>query len=311
MVETFMIISVVICTFNRASYLELAIESLLHQTVSLDYYEILVVDNASTDETASLVNKYRDHGVAYLFEPQLGLSRARNTGWKHAKGAWVAYLDDDAIASRWWVEKILNFLSLETKNVAAIAGPIGLIWSAERPCWMCDQLQSFLGFLDHGNVTRVLCSQEAIVGANSVFNRKYLERANGFSLEFGRVGKTLLSNEEVLLREAIEKLGGNIFYVADALVWHHVQLERTKMPWFFRRFFWQGITRARIEFGFSSSKIIKGQHLLLTAFSCTKWFYVSIVKLLRGDRKILGFCHICYLLGRIRELLFLLVVNRN
>ncbi|MGB5916428.1 MAG: glycosyltransferase family A protein, partial [Phormidesmis sp.] len=98
------LISAIICTHNREQYLGAAIDSLLAQT--LDCYEIIVVDNASTDATAAIAKSRVDSAannaantkVRYIYEPTLGLSVARNRGAKEAQGEILAYLDDDAEA---------------------------------------------------------------------------------------------------------------------------------------------------------------------------------------------------------------------
>ena len=92
-------ISAVVCTHNRAAYLRKALQSLVDQTMAQELYEIIVVDNASTDGTKQVVSEYSGaSNLRCLYEPVIGLSRARNTGWGNARGEYVAYLDDDAVA---------------------------------------------------------------------------------------------------------------------------------------------------------------------------------------------------------------------
>ena len=99
-------ISVVIATRNRADYLRKALESLAHQTLDPIDYEIIVVDNGSQDETRRVVEKYDTSAtLRYIFEPIIGLSRARNAGWKNAQGEIIALIDDDAIANAEWLER--------------------------------------------------------------------------------------------------------------------------------------------------------------------------------------------------------------
>ena len=93
-------IAVIICTFNRADYLQQALQSLARQTLPLHQYQIIVVDNASTDETAQIVNQFTPElpNLRYLREPRLGLSIARNAGAAMATTPYLAYLDDDGRA---------------------------------------------------------------------------------------------------------------------------------------------------------------------------------------------------------------------
>ncbi|MEE8471432.1 MAG: glycosyltransferase family A protein [Dehalococcoidia bacterium] len=101
-------VSAIICTHNRSDYLRQAIQSLADQTLPTEQYEVIVVDNGSTDNTRAVVEGF-DHiaNLRYVYEPILGLSQARNTGWQNARGEYIAFMDDDAIGyptswkSRW------------------------------------------------------------------------------------------------------------------------------------------------------------------------------------------------------------------
>ena len=94
-------ISVVICTHNRAGYLTKALQSLSAQSLNPDSYEVIVVDNGSTDNTREVYeNIIGKTNWIYVHDPVVGLSHARNTGWGDAKGKFIAFMDDDAIADR-------------------------------------------------------------------------------------------------------------------------------------------------------------------------------------------------------------------
>src|SRR5258706_654344 len=118
-------ISAVICTYNRAEYLGRAIESLAHQDLDSAGYEIIVVDNNSTDTTAQLVKNsieaYPSIQIRYVLETEQGLSAARNRGAHEAAGNYIAYVDDDARAVQGWLSSLLaSFLKLQA---ACIGGP--------------------------------------------------------------------------------------------------------------------------------------------------------------------------------------------
>src|SRR3990172_11341947 len=103
------ITSAIICTHNRAEYLTKAIQSLVGQSISKDRYEIIVVDNCSTDFTKEVVERFSSKNyIRYIYEPTLGANYARNTGWRNARGKYVAYLDDDTVACHIWLDKILE-----------------------------------------------------------------------------------------------------------------------------------------------------------------------------------------------------------
>ena len=122
-------VSLIAAFYNRVDYLERAVRSALDQTASPDAFEVLVVDNCSTDDTRALVESLQPIGnVRYMYEPRLGLCHARNAGWRNAAGDYVAYLDDDAIASRDWIAAILEaFSSLPA---------IGIVPAPRRDIWL-------------------------------------------------------------------------------------------------------------------------------------------------------------------------------
>jgi len=109
-------ISAIVCTRNRADILRHAIDSLVAQTLPPDEFEILIIDNGSTDDTRSLTERYaeRHRNVSYVAEPRLGLSNARNTGLGAARADVVAFIDDDATAGKTWLEKICSVFAERT-----------------------------------------------------------------------------------------------------------------------------------------------------------------------------------------------------
>ena len=96
-----MILSIIICSYNRANYIEAALDSLYHQS-SNENFEIIIVDNNSTDNTAEVYSNWRaahsNGNFQYITETKQGASFARNTGAAMAKGKWLCFMDDDAIA---------------------------------------------------------------------------------------------------------------------------------------------------------------------------------------------------------------------
>src|SRR5689334_11129979 len=120
-------ISVVICSYNRADYIIGAVDSLFHQTLDRQRFEVLVVDNNSIDNTGELVQQYiTDHpgfALKYLTESRQGASFARNTGAAFARSPLLCFMDDDAIAEKDYLERIIAFFSAHG-DAAGLGGRI-------------------------------------------------------------------------------------------------------------------------------------------------------------------------------------------
>ena len=107
-------LSIVICSYNRASYISDALNSLYLQTAGLNAFEAIIVDNNSTDNTAEVFSQWRaahtNGSFTYITETNQGASFARNTGAAAAKGQWLCFMDDDAVATPNYVENILKHI---------------------------------------------------------------------------------------------------------------------------------------------------------------------------------------------------------
>jgi glycosyltransferase involved in cell wall biosynthesis len=237
-------LSAVICTHTRERYLRLAINSLLSQRAATEDFEIIVVDNASSDGTAALATSMGSR-IHYLHEPRLGLSVARNTGLHAARASIIAYIDDDAIAHPDWASSLIAAFASVGPEVSAIGGKVSPIWEAPRPSWLDDELVVLLSMLDYGELAKPLPRQTHIVGANMAFRTEALRSIGGFPEALGRRGANLLSREEAYVRDRLDDRGDQCVYWPAAAVDHHAAAERLTAGWFRRRLFWQGISRAR------------------------------------------------------------------
>lgn len=242
-------ISAIICTHNRDSYLGAAIDSLLAQDFASDF-EVIVVDNASSDRTHAVVaSRSSDPRLKYVYEPQLGLSVARNTGANAAQSPILAYLDDDAIASPDWLTRLHQ--AYETHDQLAIAGgKVTLLWPPHihPPAWLSHNLAGNLGAYDLGDQI-VYIQQPGMTprGVNYSMQKAFWDQVGGFPLQLGRIGTNLLSNEELYMTELALEQRWQVAYLPDALVAHHVAPERLTQAWFLRRSWWQGISECYRE----------------------------------------------------------------
>ena len=246
-------ISAVICTRNQSDYLWKSIDSLVRQTLSKEKYEIIIVDNGSTDSTKEVIKNFAGfEKLHYIHEPIVGLSQARNTGWQNASGEYVAYLDDDAIASTNWLERIYNrFKTLEPRPVC-IGGRIMPIWELNRPEWLTKELETYVGIIDWTDTLMFLKDDSFyLAGSNVCYQRRVLQESKGFNTSLGRKGDTLLSNEEILMQRYLMSRDFPICYDPEILVQHHVKAKCLKERWFYKRYFWQGVSNVILEYQIS------------------------------------------------------------
>lgn len=244
------LISAIICTHNRAAYLGDAIDSLLAQTARgrpLEQYEILVIDNASTDATRQIVESRQSYPhLRYLYEPVLGLSVARNRGAIAAQAPVLAYLDDDAVASAGWLEALIE--AFQDEQVAIAGGKVTLLWppQTQPPRWLSPALYETLGAYDLGEQPQLI-TQPGLTprGLNYAVRRDFWQQIDGFDPSLGRVGQNLLSNEELHMTQQALKRSLKVLYLPAAVVAHQVAPERLSRRWFLRRSWWQGISEAQ------------------------------------------------------------------
>ncbi len=241
-------VSAIVCTHNRDDYLGVALDSLLEQDFR-GVYEVIVVDNRSSDRTAEVVAARQPNPrLQYVYEPELGLSVARNTGARLARGSVLAYLDDDAIASSQWLRTLYDAYQ-QNDRLAIAGGKVTLIWANQTPPgWLSANLAGNLGAYDLGDQVCLIHSPGLTPrGVNYSLRKVFWEQVEGFNPELGRVGTRLLSNEELYMTELALRHGWQVAYLPTATVAHHIAPERLHRSWFLQRSWWQGISECTRE----------------------------------------------------------------
>lgn len=298
-------ISAIICTHNREEYLGAAIDSLLEQDFSS--YEVIVVDNASSDRTREIVEeRLSNPQLNYVYEPVTGLSVARNTGAREARAPILAYLDDDAVASSSWLKIIYNAYQSNEK-LAIAGGKVTLLWpdGITPPQWLSSELAGSLGAYDLGE-TIVYIKNPGMTprGLNYSIRRTFLEQVGGFDVKLGRIGKNLLSNEELHMTELALERGWQVAYLPDALVAHNVAPERLEQSWFFNRGWWQGISecyREQVAGRAGPPQLLRGgERIVRGLYKSVKYFRNPA---LRFDNLVYAYGQIGYLSAAIQGML--------
>jgi glycosyltransferase involved in cell wall biosynthesis len=240
--------SVIVCTRNRAPTLVRAAEALLALDYPRDRWELVVVDNGSTDATAQVVAELaaaQPGLVRIVNEPRAGLSIARNTGFHAARGEVIAFADDDAFPTVGWLRALVEALLAEGALVAG--GPVEPAFEGELPAWFDDLYLPYLAAWDRGDQVHALHYNDYPRGNNMALRREVFARFGEFSPHLGRTGRSLLSCEETELCLRVERGGGRIVYAPGARIRHLTVTERITPKWLARRFFAQGRSEAILE----------------------------------------------------------------
>lgn len=245
------LISAVVCTHNRCDLLTGALESLCQQTAESALYEIIVVDNASTDRTLAVVQefqvRYPDRAIQFAFETSVGLSHARNRGWQEAQGAYVAYFDDDCTVPEGWMT--LAQTIIQDVSPAVFGGPYFAFYRSPRPKWFKDSYGSWSP-ADHSYELDPLGKWEFMNGTNMVYRRDMLEEMGGFDPGWGMAGKKIAYGEETDLQRRLKRSHPEavFYYHPDLYVYHLVKPEVMRLRHVVRQRFAMGITIQQIEF---------------------------------------------------------------
>lgn len=226
-------ISVIICTYNRERYILDAI-SRVAATTCRDY-EILVIDNNSTDGTAAKVAGYVEAHpelpIRYIVEPKQGLSNARNRGMEEAKGDVFAFLDDDSLVQGDYLRTLEDYLT-SNPQADAFGGRIEPLFDeCPRPKWLCRWSMGWVSALDMGDMVREFEGKAFPIGANMGMSRAIALKAGPFNPDLGRKGGNMDAGEEKDMFRRIRQAGGTIWYFPELRVQHVIPEKRTTLEY--------------------------------------------------------------------------------
>jgi glycosyltransferase involved in cell wall biosynthesis len=245
--------SVLICTYNRETLLGETLDSLARCRVDGLRWDVLVVDNNSTDRTREIVTARIGSfpvPLRYLFEPRQGKSNALNTGLAATDAAVVAFTDDDVQFDENWVEQSCRPL-VSAAAIDYTGGPVLPIWASPCPPWL-DQtradLWGTLAILDYGREPFLFEERRRVpLGANMAVRRSLIDRIGGFHPDLGRRGNSLLGQEQAEFFCRSRASGARGLYVPEMALRHHVPARRLTRSYFRRWWYWKGISKSRLE----------------------------------------------------------------
>lgn len=240
-------ISAIISTYNRSQFLEGLFESILQQNIDTSYYEVVIVNNNSTDDTELKCRQFIAANpsirIKYVKERQQGLSFGRNRGIKESEAEYLTFLDDDAVLTPNFMEETVTFLDAHPE-VSAIGGKILLKYLCEKPSWSNPYMASLFGFFDKGDKSKQFTT-DYFRGSNMSFRADLFQNYDAFNTKLGRVGRQLYGNEEKELFFRLQSGSEKMWYVPQAVVLHLVPVERTSPDFIKKQAIGTGISQRR------------------------------------------------------------------
>jgi glycosyltransferase involved in cell wall biosynthesis len=229
------VLSVCICTYNRAQSLARTLDTLAAQ-IGIDWanVEVVVVDNNCTDDTADVVAAAAARlPVRRVVEQAQGLAHARNRAVAVSRGQWIIFTDDDVLLEQDWLRSYNEAFDAFPKASFA-GGRILPVWKQGRPRWFKDHqldlINGVLGWYDLGTDVRAMIPRDPEpFGANFAIGRGLVERIGVFQPNLGMDGKKLGRGEETEFFFRAKAVGAKGIYVGRALCYHEVEAHRLSL----------------------------------------------------------------------------------
>jgi glucosyl-dolichyl phosphate glucuronosyltransferase len=241
-------ISVIVCTYNRIDSLLRVLQDLKKQIITEGSFawELVIVDNNSTDGTKAVIENYRENeqlSVQYVFEPRQGKSFALNAGVQAARGEVLAFTDDDVILNEHWLSSIHIAVTRYPYN--CFGGKVLPVLEDALPSWLSkdDRKYRIYGgpIVTHDRGNEIKKYDETMwvpIGSNMFIRKKLFEKYGHFDTRLGFYSKeTLVYGEDSEIMFRFKKGGEAVLYYPEAVVHHPAPADRIKKS-YFRRWHW-------------------------------------------------------------------------
>lgn len=264
-------ISVILCTYNRDRYLYNVLHSIAVGTLPPSEYEIVLVNNNSTDNTEGECRRFAtDHPdvrLHYCVETQQGLSHARNCGIRESQGELLVYVDDDALVNPEYLQTYADFFARNPEAVAA-GGPILPQYDGcEEPVWMSHYTRQLItGKLYLGDREREFPRGAFPGGGNAAYRKSVFDTIGLFNVELGRKGNSLIGAEEKDLFDKMTTRGMRFYYLPTAILYHLIPPKKLTQDYFDRLTHGIGVSER-----YRTLQIGKKKYLVRLAKEGVKW----------------------------------------
>lgn len=284
--ESLPFVSVIIPTYNRAHLLPLTLDSFLAQDYPHDRYEIIIVDNNSTDSTREVAERYIGNStisVTYLFERRQGVHYARNSAAKTTKGEILYYTDDDMIADKDLLKEIIKPFSIDGM-VSSVTGTVIPKWEVPPPQWVLELCMNGLLSLNERQEDLIISQFDCgVFSCHQAIRRDVFFESGGFNPE--NTAGEWIGDGETGLNIKIKELGYKFAFIGSSIIHHIIPPSRMTQEYLNNRLGNQGNCDSYTEYRkyrYSSEELYR--HILTNAINILKRSVHFIVSLLLADR---------------------------
>ena len=219
------LISTIICTYNRADVLKICLEKITLQEADPATFEVIIIDNNSIDHTADIVKTFISSYTGqisfhYFLEKKQGLSAARNRGLKESKGMYINYIDDDAMIPQDYINQLVHCIQ-SNSEYDGYGGKITPHFLGSEPSWMSYYTWGLVSKHDLGNEPLHYKSIGIYpTGCNMTYKKSSLEEVGGFDEEL------LRRCDDKYIAYEIKKQGKKILYCPNVQLDHLIDEDR-------------------------------------------------------------------------------------
>lgn len=220
-------ITVAICTYNRADYLRDTLCNLAEQNADPRIFEILVVNNNSTDHTEKICKEFqeaqRELNVRIIHEREQGLSYARNRAARESRAPVLLYIDDDVFLPAEFLQEALSHIET-CKAPYCAGGKIDVDFEGEsgKPSWIPGELMPMFGLHKPFDKEQIYSDRNFPRGGNMVIHRSVFKEAGYFKTELGRTGRQLLGGEEKAFFDKVRRKRIPLYYWPSLHLTHRI-----------------------------------------------------------------------------------------
>ena len=221
-----LLLTVAIPTYNRADFLRQTLAGIALQVFTRGPFEVLVIDNNSTDHTRAVVAEFAgaDPAPRHVFETRQGLDHARNRAITEARGEVIVFADDDILMRPDWLAQLAApLLADSSRRIGAVGGEVTPVFPDGRPDWVAPWHGPLAFRADAGPLE----SRHSPMGANLAFPRWVFDKLGAFHTALDRAAGNYFSGGDSEMIRRVRAAGLEVWFAPAAAVEHQMPASRT------------------------------------------------------------------------------------